>query len=366
LRPIRTYAAPRPPARNANSGKKVNRSEVQFALMASTSGRLVAERLTLLSKLSEDVKSYVAMRELKVLESPTALEFMREAVSMHQPVIIRGLLDDWLPFTNLTEFLNEAPSTLAVNVTPDGHGDCIADGIFCLPCEMQMEKDKFIHMLEARKHDDAVPYLSSQNDNLRTDMASLLAARQIPRILPLARDCWPDAEVEALNLWIGDERAVSSIHKDFFENLYCVLEGEKIFTLLPPSDVAFLPTRRVPMRRYAVDSSVSFPPKRSDVVLIDEQGGEVLSWIDLDPEDPLAREQYPPFALASPLRVHVQKGEVLYLPALWYHRVTQSRLTIAVNYWIEMRFDYRFIFYETVKRLTIEDEEEIPVVQGDV
>ena len=31
--------------------------------------------------------------------------------------------------------------------------------------------------------------------------------------------------------------------------------------------------------------------------------------------------------------------EMLYLPSLWYHRVTQTRETVAVNYWYDMRFD---------------------------
>ena len=43
-----------------------------------------------------------------------------------------------------------------------------------------------------------------------------------------------DNEPDATNLWIGDSRSVSSIHKDHYENIYCVLEGEKHFTLIPP------------------------------------------------------------------------------------------------------------------------------------
>ncbi len=31
-----------------------------------------------------------------------------------------------------------------------------------------------------------------------------------------------------INLWIGDERAVSSAHKDNYENMYCVVVGEKV------------------------------------------------------------------------------------------------------------------------------------------
>jgi len=31
------------------------------------------------------------------------------------------------------------------------------------------------------------------------------------------------------------------VHKDHYENLYCVVSGEKHFTLLPPTDQPFIP-----------------------------------------------------------------------------------------------------------------------------
>jgi len=30
---------------------------------------------------------------------------------------------------------------------------------------------------------------------------------------------------DATNLWIGDERSVTSFHKDHYENIYCVIRG---------------------------------------------------------------------------------------------------------------------------------------------
>jgi hypothetical protein len=54
---------------------------------------------------------------------------------------------------------------------------------------------------------------------------------------------------DAVNIWIGDERAHSSLHKDPYENLFYVASGEKIFTLYPPSDAAFLPVVSMPTRR---------------------------------------------------------------------------------------------------------------------
>lgn len=38
---------------------------------------------------------------------------------------------------------------------------------------------------------------------------------------------------------------------------------------------------------------------------------------------------------AHPINITVRAGEMLYLPAGWWHYVRQSDLSIAVNYWYD-------------------------------
>lgn len=53
-----------------------------------------------------------------------------------------------------------------------------------------------------------------------------------------------------------------------------------------------------------------------------------VPWIPLDPLAPdLAR--YPSYSQAQALRCTVRAGEMLYLPALWFHHVQQSHACIA-------------------------------------
>lgn len=53
-----------------------------------------------------------------------------------------------------------------------------------------------------------------------------------------------------------------------------------------------------------------------------------VPWIPLDPLAPdLAR--YPSYSQAQALRCTVRAGEMLYLPALWFHHVQQSHGCIA-------------------------------------
>jgi jumonji domain-containing protein 7 len=70
-----------------------------------------------------------------------------------------------------------------------------------------------------------------ENDNLRNEYAILFS--HVEKDIPWARIALQE-EPEAINLWIGNSRSVTALHKDNYENLYVQVIGEKHFTLLPP------------------------------------------------------------------------------------------------------------------------------------
>lgn len=53
-----------------------------------------------------------------------------------------------------------------------------------------------------------------QNDSLRQEFPGLMA--DVEPFLEVAREAFGN-EPDAVNLWIGDERAVSAVHKDHYE-----------------------------------------------------------------------------------------------------------------------------------------------------
>ena len=61
-----------------------------------------------------------------------------------------------------------------------------------------------------------VPYLSAQNDSLRSEFGAL--SGDYPSALRWAAEAF-GTQPDAVNLWIGDGRAVSSCHKDHYENM---------------------------------------------------------------------------------------------------------------------------------------------------
>jgi peptidyl-lysine (3S)-dioxygenase / protease len=103
--------------------------------------------------------------------------------------------------------------------------------IFTYPLEHSMKFSDFAEMLLDRKDGDAVAYLSEQNDNFRSQTAFAELRQDVPSSIKLM-DETSDNGLEALNLWIGDEQSISSLHKDHYENIYAVILGT-----LAPTDI---------------------------------------------------------------------------------------------------------------------------------
>jgi jumonji domain-containing protein 7 len=221
-----------------------------------------------------------------------------------------------------------------------------------------------------------IPYLSFQNDNLRTQLPQL--QRDAP---PLSFSPWNAmrtagasgsrassesailgaGSADAVNLWIGDERSTSSIHKDHYDNLYAVVRGKKIFTLLPPWDAPWLYQSSYPSARYiyvhtrgctggcgVAPSTTASSAGEEEVDVCKwvvrpiyraeyNEHESRTPWISINPEAP-DMDAFPLYRHASPMRVEVLEGEVLFLPAMWFHQVAQAGTTIAVNSWFDMDY----------------------------
>jgi len=108
---------------------------------------------------------------------------------------------------------------------------------------------------------------------------------------------------------------------------------------LPPQEGRALRRRPYPAATYREGAAEGTATDRTAAgrgVLraeLDEPTSEEMwSAVDLEDEGSAAE--------VRPLRVEVSAGELLYLPALWWHAVSQRadgprESTIAVNYWYE-------------------------------
>jgi jumonji domain-containing protein 7 len=55
----------------------------------------------------------------------------------------------------------------------------------------------------------------------------------------------------------------------------------------------------------------------------------------------------------------LNEGDMLYLPALWYHRVTQSEETISVNYWYDFNFlSPNWIYFNMLQQINPDETDD--------
>ncbi|KAI1620313.1 phospholipase A2 [Exophiala viscosa] len=217
------------------------------------------------------------------------------------------------------------------------------------------------------KNDEHSPvyYLQSQNSNLTSTTLSPLLS-DLPANLPFAEPVLGNPE--AINIWMGTGASVTSTHRDPYENLYLVLRGSKTFTLWPPVEELCLHAQKVRTAHHTVDFIDAQHPVFK--ITLDEAHPDLgssgtdaetdtdtdtdtgIPWIPIDPLNlppaDVLSSKYPYYHHSHPLTVTVREREILYLPAGWFHHVTQECGTwdngdtapcIAVNYWYDMDYE---------------------------
>jgi jumonji domain-containing protein 7 len=143
-----------------------------------------------------------------------------------------------------------------------------------------------------------------ENDNLRHEYISLFSHTQ--KSIPFARIAL-DKEPDAINLWIGNSRSDTALHRDNYENIYVQIAGQKHFVLLPPLSQPCVNEREL--------SPASYVRKGDELVLQMEDGNNVpfATW---DPDVP-ERNKTIYSHLAIPVKLTLNPGDMLYLPAMW-------------------------------------------------
>lgn len=139
----------------------------------------------------------------------------------------------------------------------------------------------------------------------------------MPKDIPFARIAL-EQEADAINMWIGNERSQTALHKDNYENIYVQIRGQKHFVLLPPVETPCVNEQSLPQAWYKPSRSNG---RHTEEDLLIEISGEsemlpVPTW---DPDEPEIRAtEYS--RLSQPARVTLEEGDMLYLPAMYvYH-----------------------------------------------
>lgn len=105
--------------------------------------------------------------------------------------------------------------------------------------------------------------------------------------------------------WIGPARTVTPLHCDYDDNIFAQLWGTKRIFLAPPHHDAFLYTR---------------------------EANPLLFGSPFDPEAP-DFDAFPLARQAALVEIVVEPGDMLYVPAGWYHQVRALSFSLSSNRW---------------------------------
>jgi len=358
-----------------------------------------------LTAFSDDVGGLWCRPIAELEHPPDSITFLRDFVHPNIPCVINNAIpstqDNDTPLTmtldDIIDIVGEN-TKLTVDITPDGHGDCVRTvveeecnnsdrhhtkntpqqhRIFVKPHEQNTEIRQFRDMLrrcgsitissndvtagdlkhyplchnkdhqtiehldEESFNEPAVVYYSRQNDCLRTELSTL--SKLFPPTIQFAQEAFGTGSPDAINIWMGNERSVSSMHKDHYENLFYVCSGQKEFILCPPSDVVFLHESEFDTGTFCPTDDSSWAVVADNSNDKEDREQNKTKWIEPNIKEYMEEDseshKFPLLSKAHPIKVLVNEGQMIYIPSLWYHRVTQTCETIGINYWYDMKFD---------------------------
>ncbi|HEY0062755.1 MAG TPA: cupin-like domain-containing protein [Telluria sp.] len=202
------------------------------------------------------------------------------------PFLITGMVKRW-PLCALTpQTLRERYSHLQVRARV---GDYINTAFAPDRAMQDMSMLEYLELVESGAH-DLPPYLG--NLELR-DLNSLCH--------------WPTFfdKMGPPRFWLGPSGTVTPLHCDFDDNIFAQIWGTKRIFLAPPHHDEFL----YPSEANAILFGSPFDPEAPDYA-----------------QFPLARQ-------ASTIECIVNPGDMLYVPAGWYHQVRALTFSLSANRW---------------------------------
>jgi hypothetical protein len=274
---------PRPPAEFSSPEAALARKQAREDKDAQVRG------VTSIDAMREAIKR--AARDLPAITEVPRLAMLdaaafRARAALGLPFLMRGLVRRW-PLSKLEPgVLREQFSHVPVRARV---GDYINTAFAADRAMQDMSMGQYLDLVEEGAH-ALPPYLGN------------LELRELNRLCH-----WPTYfdKMGPPRFWVGPAGTVTPLHCDYDDNIFAQVWGRKRIFLSPPHHDEFL----YPSEANAILFGSPFDPEAPDFQRF-----------------PLARQ-------ATMIECLVEPGDMLYVPAGWYHQVRALTFSLSSNRW---------------------------------
>lgn len=229
----------------------------------------------------------------------------KKIFSSRKPVIITGTVTDWKSYSLWSiEYLNNLVGNkeINVNISPNKIFTFDPQAQFTITSK-KMNFTDFTDWIVQKKTTNEYYYL--QQSSIKSSFPELLPDIEVP-------DYIEQKLFIIANLWIGTGGNISPLHYDMSENFLCQLRGRKRVLLFEPKQTSLL---------YPFPAHSKIPH---------------MSQLNIDQID---SDKFPKFQKAKYIDCMLEPGEMLFIPAFWWHQVySLDQLNIAINFWWKTNF----------------------------
>ncbi len=274
---------PRPPVQSSSPEAALARKQAREDKDAQVRG------VTSIDAMREAIKQ--AARDLPTISEVPRLGMLgaaafRARAALGLPFLMRGLVERWPVSALGPEVLRQQFSHLPVRARV---GDYV-NTAFAVDRAMQdMSMGQYLDLVAEGQY-ALPPYLGN------------LELRELNRLCH-----WPTYfdKMGPPRFWVGPAGTVTPLHCDYDDNIFAQVWGRKRIFLSPPHHDAFL-----------------YP----------SEANAILFGSPFDPEAP-DFERFPLARQASMVACIVEPGDMLYVPAGWYHQVRALTFSLSSNRW---------------------------------
>ncbi|MEM7202055.1 MAG: cupin-like domain-containing protein [Planctomycetota bacterium] len=234
------------------------------------------------------------------VERPTAEDFQRRFVQRSQPCVITGVASQWPAFSKWgADYLKSVAGDREVAVHFDEDGDFQRWYSPLGTGDRKMRLADFLDILTAEPPDRR--YYMSEHD-VRWISGALLA--------DVDMSGYPFIDVSEPAMFLGRDTMMPLHYHGTTEAVCCQLIGDKEFVLFAPED-----TRRLApfpcWSRFFHFSQIGV----AEQAKVFQRGDHLGEW-------KATSKEFPRYAKATPIRVHLRPGDMLYIPVDWWHVTT--------------------------------------------